>query len=86
MPAGYGHIRYTADTMRILVIAILLTLGCSDMNRTESTNSASDNTNSSIRFADTGLESLNSYCPVTGQELSLAIEPIYVNGRPIGFC
>ncbi len=41
---------------------------------------------SALRYADTGLVSLNHQCPATGDPLSAAIEPIYANGRPIGFC
>ncbi len=41
---------------------------------------------SPIRFHDRGLVSLNDRCPVTGTALNPAIEPVYVNGRPIGFC
>ncbi len=41
---------------------------------------------SSLRYADTGLASLNNQCPVTGAALNPHIEPLYVNGRPIGFC
>ena len=38
-----------------------------------------------IRFGD-GLVSANDRCPVTKRKLSLAFPPVYVNGRPIGFC
>ena len=38
-----------------------------------------------IRFADS-LLSMNDRCPVTGQKLNTRIPPVYVNGRPIGFC
>ena len=41
---------------------------------------------SPIRYEDRGLVSLNDTCPVTGQPVSPQIEPVYVNGRPIGFC
>lgn len=38
-----------------------------------------------IRFGD-GLVSANDRCPVTKRKLSLPFPPVYVNGRPIGFC
>ena len=38
-----------------------------------------------IRFGD-GLVSANDRCPVTKRKLSKAFPPVYVNGRPIGFC
>ena len=38
-----------------------------------------------IRFAD-GLESLNDRCPVRLGKLNTKMDPIYVNGRPLGFC
>ena len=33
-----------------------------------------------------GIMSLNDRCPVRADPLSAAIEPVYVNGRPLGFC
>ena len=41
---------------------------------------------SAFRYHDRGLVSLNDHCPVRGDALSGQVEPIYVNGRPIGFC
>ena len=41
---------------------------------------------SPVQYWDRGEISLNEYCPVTGSPLSTEIEPLYVNGRPIGFC
>ena len=41
---------------------------------------------STMQYSDTGLVSLNQRCPNTGMPLSSDIEPLYVNGRPIGFC
>ena len=41
---------------------------------------------SPIRYFDTDLVSLNGACPVQGLALNPVIEPVYVNGRPIGFC
>lgn len=38
-----------------------------------------------IRFAD-GLVSLNDRCPVRKAKLNLKMPPVYVNGRPVGFC
>jgi hypothetical protein len=38
-----------------------------------------------IQFAD-GQESLNDRCPVRRVKLNLRMPPVYVNGRPIGFC
>jgi hypothetical protein len=38
-----------------------------------------------IRFAD-GLVSLNDRCPVRLVPLNLRMPPVYVNGRPVGFC
>ena len=39
-----------------------------------------------IRYFDSDLVSLNEVCPLTRGRLSPVIEPVYVNGRPIGFC
>ena len=41
---------------------------------------------SPVRYWDRDLVSLNEQCPNTRARLNPAIEPIYVNGRPIGFC
>ena len=41
---------------------------------------------SPLRYFDTGLVSLNGACPVQGLPLNPVIAPVYVNGRPIGFC
>jgi hypothetical protein len=41
---------------------------------------------SALRYFDTDLVSLNGACPVQGLPLNPVIEPLYVNGRPIGFC
>ena len=41
---------------------------------------------SPIRYDDRELVSLNDQCPVAGDRLTPRIEPLYVNGRPIGFC
>lgn len=41
---------------------------------------------SPVQYWDRGEISLNEHCPVTGSLLSTEIEPLYVNGRPIGFC
>lgn len=38
-----------------------------------------------IRFAD-GQVSLNDRCPVRKVKLNRRMPPIYVNGKPIGFC
>ena len=39
-----------------------------------------------LRYSDTNLESLNGWCSNTGMLLNPDIEPLYVNGSPIGFC
>lgn len=39
-----------------------------------------------VRFVDRGLESINDRCPVRHDPLSKAVDPVYVNGRPLGFC
>jgi hypothetical protein len=41
---------------------------------------------SPVRYADRDLVSLNDHCPVSDSRLNPAIEPVYVNGHPIGFC
>lgn len=46
----------------------------------------SEATHSPVRYFDTDLISLNGACPVQGLPVNPIIEPLYVNGRPIGFC
>ena len=41
---------------------------------------------SALEYPDSGLVSLNGWCSNTGFPLNLDIEPVYVNGSPIGFC
>ena len=41
---------------------------------------------SALQYSDTGLVSLNGWCSNTGLPLNHDIEPLYVNGSPIGFC
>lgn len=38
-----------------------------------------------VRFGD-GQVSLNDRCPVRRHKLNLRVPPVYVNGRPVGFC
>ena len=38
-----------------------------------------------IEYAD-GQRSLNDRCPVRKIKLNLKMPPVYVNGRPVGFC
>ncbi len=38
-----------------------------------------------IRYAD-GTLSFNDWCPVAKRALGRSQTPIYVNGRPVGFC
>jgi hypothetical protein len=40
---------------------------------------------SRLRYAD-GELSMNDRCPVRKGRLNLRLAPLYVNGRPIGFC
>ena len=39
----------------------------------------------SLRYTD-GSPSLNDRCPVRKAKLNRRLEPLFVNGRPIGFC
>jgi hypothetical protein len=38
-----------------------------------------------IRFGDAG-SSINDRCPVRKNKLNLKMPPLWVNGRPVGFC
>ena len=62
--------------MRYLMLVLLILLGCSEVGVRLSSTTPSNVATTSIHFPDTGLESLNTQCPVTGQKLNLAIEPI----------
>jgi hypothetical protein len=39
-----------------------------------------------IRYLETGLVGLNDRCAVRKVRLNPKMPPVYVNGRPIGFC
>lgn len=39
-----------------------------------------------IRYFESGLVSLNDRCAVRKVKLNTKMPPVYVNGRPIGFC
>ncbi len=39
-----------------------------------------------LYVADRELLSVNDRCPVMDDRLSEQVEPLYVNGRPLGFC
>jgi hypothetical protein len=39
-----------------------------------------------IRYFESGLVSLNDRCPVRKTPLNPKMQPVYVNGLPIGFC
>ena len=41
--------------------------------------------NPMIKYADS-LVSLNDRCAVRSTPMSLTVKPVYVNGRPVGFC
>jgi hypothetical protein len=38
-----------------------------------------------IQYADSTV-SMNDHCPVRHGKLNTGYKPVYVNGRPIGFC
>ena len=38
-----------------------------------------------VQYADS-LVSMNDHCPVRHGKLNIGYRPVYVNGRPIGFC
>jgi hypothetical protein len=44
-----------------------------------------DSTRPRLKFADS-LVSVNDRCVVTHNKLNAQIPPVYVNGRPVGFC
>lgn len=39
-----------------------------------------------IRYFEDGRVSLNDRCPVRKVKLNRRMPPVYVNGRPVGFC
>ena len=39
-----------------------------------------------IRYFDSGLVSENDRCAVRKVKMNVKMPPVYVNGRPIGFC
>ena len=39
-----------------------------------------------VHYAELDQVSINDRCPVRHDPLSERVEPVYVNGRPLGFC
>jgi hypothetical protein len=39
-----------------------------------------------VRYADLDAVSINDRCPVRHDPLSDQVKPVFVNGRPLGFC
>jgi hypothetical protein len=39
-----------------------------------------------IRYFETNLVSINDRCAVRKTKLNLKMQPVYVNGQPVGFC
>ncbi len=39
-----------------------------------------------IRFAADSQVTVNDRCPVRRKKLNRMVDPVYVNGRPVGFC
>ena len=46
----------------------------------------SEDSLSRIRYSVDGQLSMNDRCPVRAVRLNVHLDPLYVNGRPIGFC
>ena len=71
-------------TLGSMLTALLVLAGCSPEPLGVLENPESEF--SAVRYKDRNLVSLNTRCPVTDDPLSTVIEPVYANGRPIGFC
>lgn len=81
-----GHARRVPVTgPAVFLLLAVLTAGCATTPRAEVV-PAPDGGPHRLRFAD-GRVSLNDLCMIRlANDLNPAIPPLYVNGRPVGFC
>jgi hypothetical protein len=63
----------------------LLRLGAPGASHAQVLLPVADSKFQKLKFADS-LTSVNDRCVVTHNRLNPAIHPLYVNGRPVGFC
>lgn len=78
----------------LLAAVAVLALSCSPSEPPEPTEPAEDvgayvnpdDPLPRLRYFADGLVSINDQCPVRRTKLSPGVAPIYVNGRPLGFC
>jgi hypothetical protein len=69
--------------MRGVVLALAcasLVLACGEPAVDEPANFAP------VHYAELDQVSINDRCPVRRDPLNERVEPVYVNGRPLGFC
>ena len=80
------------NRVRFVTVALLLLAGCGGSRPARLIASATmpayvDPAAESpqIRYDD-GQVSLDDHCPIRKHKLNLKMPPVYVNGRPVGFC
>ncbi|HEX7878419.1 MAG TPA: hypothetical protein VF720_03365 [Candidatus Eisenbacteria bacterium] len=66
-------------------LPLLGVVGPSDVRSAEYVYETADSLHPHIRYDD-GSVSVNDRCAVRMTKLSRSMRPIYVNGKPIGFC
>ena len=67
-------------------VALAWAVGCGEPPTVYGERVSPDEKYSEIRFFRDGGISLNTSCPMTGLPIHPEREPVYVNGRPVGFC
>jgi hypothetical protein len=67
------------------VLALTVTAGAAGLSRGQEMVPTEDPAHPRVRYLDS-LVSLNDRCPVRGGALNPTYKPVYVNGRPVGFC
>lgn len=72
-----------AAARRLLVAAALVPAACS--GPVHQPLPGGDPDHPRLRFLD-GSVSLNDRCPITGGRLNPHMDPLFVNGKPVGFC
>ena len=71
--------------MRIASIALLAALAWVGAASAQRYVAQPDTAHPRLKFADS-LVSLNDRCAVAKNKLNRRVRPVYVNGKPVGFC
>jgi len=83
-PAGPASLLRPVPASRLALAAALM-LALAPAARAQHYVASGNTARPRLRFADS-LTSVNDRCVVTHNKLNPQIAPLYVNGKPVGFC